>query len=308
MKNVFYFVLIQSVFACQLTLAQPAGQKDMFPLSVGNCWTYLHQSEYADQLLDLAQFDTGSTAFTVTGSLALPDSTRWFIRQTRCITRHFYMSVRADSTIRDTLNFDIVELNRGLHPMYRLGSFETLWDSELPFLGNVPESAMVRRFYPADSSNAVLSSISLATDSVPRRPWAIFSFALKKDTGVVQEQLHYYYIGKVFSTNHLLVNATVTEAEEQAISVFPSQFTLFQNYPNPFNPTTSLQYALPYAAHVTLRIYDVLGREVITLVDEKRPQGSSTVRFDPVGLSSGVYFTMFHADGHVQIRKMVLVR
>ena len=70
----------------------------------------------------------------------------------------------------------------------------------------------------------------------------------------------------------------------------PNDFTLRQNYPNPFNPATTIEYQLPTSSHVKLSVFDVLGREVATLVDARQPAGVYTVRFDGSNLNSGFYF------------------
>ena len=88
----------------------------------------------------------------------------------------------------------------------------------------------------------------------------------------------------------------------------PKVFALDQNYPNPFNPTTVIRYQLPIASHVELKIYDILGREVTTLVDEQKPAGYYTVQFNASGLASGVYFYRMKAGDFVQSRKATLVR
>ena len=69
----------------------------------------------------------------------------------------------------------------------------------------------------------------------------------------------------------------------------PSYYKLYQNYPNPFNSFTTIRYELPEPAHVTLTIYDVLGREITKLVDEQKAAGEYRVKFNAEGLSSGIY-------------------
>jgi hypothetical protein len=88
----------------------------------------------------------------------------------------------------------------------------------------------------------------------------------------------------------------------------PRNFSLDQNYPNPFNPSTSIQFELPFATHVTLQVYSVLGEKVRTLVDEYRPAGSYAVTMDCMGLASGVYYYRITAGNFTQTRKMTLVR
>jgi hypothetical protein len=85
-------------------------------------------------------------------------------------------------------------------------------------------------------------------------------------------------------------------------------FRLAQNYPNPFNPTTNISYVLPRAENVSLKIYDVLGREVATLVNEAKAQGAYTVPFNASNLASGVYFYKLQAGSFVQTKKMMLVK
>jgi hypothetical protein len=94
----------------------------------------------------------------------------------------------------------------------------------------------------------------------------------------------------------------------------PTEFILNQNYPNPFNPTTSIQYAISNTQFVSLKVYDILGNEIATLVSEEKPAGSYEVNFDANGLSSGVYFYQLRAgdpesssgQGFVETKKMVL--
>jgi uncharacterized protein (DUF2164 family) len=82
---------------------------------------------------------------------------------------------------------------------------------------------------------------------------------------------------------------------------------LTQNYPNPFNPTTKITYELPERSHVVLKVYDILGREVTTLVNEFQEPGQWTVPFDARNLSGGVYFYRCRAGAHVELKKMLLV-
>ena len=88
----------------------------------------------------------------------------------------------------------------------------------------------------------------------------------------------------------------------------PGSFLLRQNYPNPFNPSTTIAYDLPAASRVTLSVFDVLGREVQTLVNENQVAGRYRVEFAPTGLASGVYLYRITAGEFVQTRKLLLLR
>ena len=92
----------------------------------------------------------------------------------------------------------------------------------------------------------------------------------------------------------------------------PNKYELSQNYPNPFNPTTKIDFQLPRDSKVMIKLYDVSGREVRTIVNEKRTAGFYTVGFDASGLSSGVYFYTiiagFSGTEFVGTKKMVVVK
>ncbi len=87
-----------------------------------------------------------------------------------------------------------------------------------------------------------------------------------------------------------------------------SDFSLMQNYPNPFNPATVINYQITNNNFVSLKVYDVLGNEVASLVNEEKPAGKYEVKFDASALASGVYFYKLTAGSFVEVRKMVLVR
>ena len=85
---------------------------------------------------------------------------------------------------------------------------------------------------------------------------------------------------------------------------------LKQNYPNPFNPSTSIQYAISSTQFVTLKVYDLLGREVATLVNEEKTAGSYNAQFtmNNVQLSSGIYFYKLQAGDFVETKKMLMIK
>ncbi len=85
-------------------------------------------------------------------------------------------------------------------------------------------------------------------------------------------------------------------------------FYLSQNYPNPFNPTTTINYQIPNAGFVSLKVYDILGREVTTLINEEKSMGNYEVVFDGSDLSNGIYFYRIHAGNYSEIRKMILLK
>ena len=96
----------------------------------------------------------------------------------------------------------------------------------------------------------------------------------------------------------------ITERQQEV----PQDFMLLQNYPNPFNPSTTIKYELPRASQVTLSVYDILGREVSVLVNERKDAGVYEVKFDGANYASGVYFYRLQAGDFVQSKRLLLLK
>lgn len=88
----------------------------------------------------------------------------------------------------------------------------------------------------------------------------------------------------------------------------PDELILFQNYPNPFNPSTTIEYQIPNMEFVTLKIYDVLGNEIVALVNEEKPAGAYSVKIDGSKLSSGIYFYQLKAGDYIATKKLILLK
>ncbi len=101
-------------------------------------------------------------------------------------------------------------------------------------------------------------------------------------------------------------NDSLTSVQNQS-SVLTS-FRLLQNFPNPFNPNTKINYSIWQQSFVTLKVYDLLGREVATLVNEEKPAGEYEVDFIGSNLSSGVYFYQLQAGNFIETKKMILLQ
>lgn len=114
------------------------------------------------------------------------------------------------------------------------------------------------------------------------------------------------YTARLFLLTDTLFTTAVREPG--AISLAPQEFTLAQNYPNPFNPSTMIEFSLPRQSRVTLKIYDVLGREIETLIDENKQQGRYRVTFKGLNYASGVYFYRLQSGRQSLVRKMILIR
>ena len=125
---------------------------------------------------------------------------------------------------------------------------------------------------------------------------------------------HIYVIGGMSSgspfqrTNTIEVYAPFQVSVEKKKETMPLGYHLSQNYPNPFNPATTIEYSLPYASFVTLNVYNLLGEEMCTLVQEQQAAGSHSAVFHAAELPSNIYFYKLEGEGVCEIRKMVLMR
>ncbi len=102
--------------------------------------------------------------------------------------------------------------------------------------------------------------------------------------------------------------SSYSEAIEVEYSIIPVEFSLSQNYPNPFNPTTTIKFGIPKETKVVLKVYDILGKEVATIVNEKMEPGYYKYEWNGVPFASGVYFYRLDAGSFVKIKKMVLIK
>jgi hypothetical protein len=91
-------------------------------------------------------------------------------------------------------------------------------------------------------------------------------------------------------------------------AVLPVKHLLYNNYPNPFNPTTNIEFSIPKSELVTLKVYNILGEEVATLVSANLPAGKHKYEWDASDMVSGVYFCRLRAENFMQTRKILLLR
>ena len=156
------------------------------------------------------------------------------------------------------------------------------------------------------SAFSISSTTFNVSPGVPAHPKVYFHPSVAgPDSAVIQ-----------FTTNdpfHATLNIPV-KGNTSAVGVqtpmdgLPHGFILEQNYPNPFNPSTRIGYSIPAAAHVSIGVYDVVGRQVAALVNGPKEAGSYTVVFDASGLPSGVYFYELRADSYIAFKKLVVMK
>jgi hypothetical protein len=158
----------------------------------------------------------------------------------------------------------------------------------------------------------VYRSQSAITDSNKIAPYDTASYTSYVDARPLVGKAAYYVIraedihGNLSAVSNQ-VSVIVTGVESQRSGI-PTKYGLDQNFPNPFNPTTVINYQLPVNSHVTLKIYDALGREVASLVNDDQSAGYKSVTFDASTLPSGVYLYRITAGSFVETKKLVLIK
>lgn len=125
------------------------------------------------------------------------------------------------------------------------------------------------------------------------------------------EILEFNIFNKALSLDEVLFlfnKGAVPTSIEDDLSIYPEEYGLAQNYPNPFNPGTKISFDLPKESQVKINVYDMLGREIATLLDEIKPAGKHSVEFDGTKLTSGIYICRMEAGNKIFSRKMVLLK
>ncbi len=193
-----------------------------------------------------------------------------------------------------------------------------------------PSSGRIIRLEPAHGNVLDSTDVLANPDLFQLRPSASANGVIYATTG--ENNIYAYtldlqelWIGDISNVNTsgvaIGLNGLIAVAGSNKIKVYTagntvsvedeinlSGFALFQNYPNPFNPSTSIQYRVSSNSQVSLIVYDVLGNEVATLVNEEKPAGSYEVKFDAAGLSSGIYFYTLATGSFVETKKMNLLK
>ncbi|MCH6574234.1 MAG: T9SS type A sorting domain-containing protein, partial [Bacteroidetes bacterium] len=118
--------------------------------------------------------------------------------------------------------------------------------------------------------------------------------------------VHIFNNGKFFWSESFTVDIVTGIAENE--TNLPIEYTLKQNYPNPFNPSTRIKYSIPQSSNVVIKVFDILGNEIETLVNEQMSVGTYEITWYAGQLPSGVYFYQLKAGSYIETKKMILLR
>jgi len=172
--------------------------------------------------------------------------------------------------------------------------------------------------------------VDISPDPKPRPPYTTYGYSLTynfNDPYVGSDDIYNenYGIGDVKPGTYTITalggtyTRIVTVGPGQVVSAdpptdikeqenLPTEFTLYQNYPNPFNPETEIKFSLPVELFVAGKVYDISGREIMTLISGELPAGDHSIKFNSSAMSSGIYLFRLVAGGTVKIVKMTLMK
>jgi hypothetical protein len=295
----FFLLLIGTVPFPQFMLvtAQGLDTTSYFPLNLGDTYHY-YQSLPCPPSLSQPTFSVG---FIV-------------IKDTITIggRRYYYVPglYYGDDTVGVDNKGDLMYHYRGVDGMFY--KFNALvgdtWRVALPFINGVPDTLIATMQSRNDTvrvhAGTFINCLRIFFDhpgSVDDEFWHWLAPGVGLVFHCVQEprELYEATVGGIHYPGTTWVHTNLYPAKS---------FVLNNSYPNPFNPTTTIQYSVPSTQHVTLKIYDILGREMGTLVSEVKSPGTYTVVWGAHGYSSGVYFYRLMAGSFVDAKKLVLVR
>ena len=170
---------------------------------------------------------------------------------------------------------------------------------------SVPPASYSLDITPAGDDNTIVTSLNADLSGLKGETAAVFASGFLNPSNNQN--------GPAFGVFAALANGTVVQfgtltGVENSKNSKPTSFNLNQNFPNPFNPSTKITYSIPKSSEVSLKIFNVLGQEVATLVNQQQNAGNYTVNFDAKSLSSGIYLYRIQAGSFVSTKKMTLLK
>ena len=280
---------------------------DLYPLAIGNKWVYDVWSWWADTSYHSY---SGITYREVVGDTVMANGYFYYkLFDPTTFNYPYYLFERIDSSSGRVYRYD---------NSLGLTDDEYLIDDLLAEVGDTIWSSrhQYQDYFPF-----------ICVDEVTFNKWGIqgprkiftiydltgYTYSLSQGVGIdsIYDTFDFgenYVTLKGCIINGVVSGDTITVSVDDENPVQPTEFSLSQNYPNPFNPVTRIQYSVNSTQNVTLKVYDLLGREVATLVNEEKPAGNYEVEFDGSALTSGIYFYQVKAGNFIETKKMVLLR
>ncbi len=308
-KHLKLFFTISIFLLNGKSLAQNDSLVDVFPLAIGNKWTYDYYSSLWT-MDDVLESDIGTANCRVVNETIFTDSTIWLIKENRDLLHHIHQGFPPsfDTTypIIDSSTFELIESHQTRHRIYRNETLISISGSVFPYGNDVNDSGIVFRYMNVSAEDTI--SIQARDTNLYYRD--VLDFTFKKEIGAIR--IHGrnspYVVGVGWESKHHLISAVINEVQNPNNHSFPPEFILHQNNPNPFNPNTNFSFNLYKPTIVSLKIYDILGNEVATLVNEKKDAGNYFVQWNAEKFPSGMYFYQLKSEEFSQTKKLILMK
>jgi hypothetical protein len=271
---------------------------DVFPLAIGNQWIYRYDWSSYDDIYSYS--DTGTVSIRIIDRIIGNDSTQWIIQETNNLRFRFLPSDSSGSLAYiDTI--ELIEQHQDRHRLYRIGDNNKITQSVFPFLPLV--DTMVYRYEVVNAEG--IKAFTSRNGSGK----GVFKFSFKQDIGLSSIS---GYDGCTcmsgFSANHSLQSQIITGVANSHERLLSRSYYLNQNYPNPFNPSTTISFILPLRSFISLKVFDLVGREVVTIASEEMQAGSYSRQWNASGLPSGIYFYRLQAGSFTETKKLILLK
>ncbi|MBI1806942.1 MAG: T9SS type A sorting domain-containing protein [Ignavibacteria bacterium] len=299
-------ITILTAFVSITNAQQQDSLVDVFPLSVGNKWVYHYSYDFYWYKPPTWIDDSGKVEMEVVEKNAIHDTLVWKIRQ-RWIVRHHFRTY-GDGDIDTTYDIDTAvttnlhELQSEQHALFTDCNFDCYCrfnPYSCVFFFRCLDTGKVYRYQYVNKDG----NVTVIGDYYPV---ASHHLTFRHNEGLLSDSLS--TVGGTTTQRIVnLLSSTIVPVKESE-KVLPQVMRLFQNYPNPFNPNTSIEYQLPTAVYVRIGIYNVLGEEIATLVNEKESPGSYTVQWDGGKCPSGIYFYKMNAGSFSETKKFLLLK
>jgi Secretion system C-terminal sorting domain len=243
--------------------------------------------------------DSGTVNLLVINKTNTVDSAYWSVQETSSLRFHMESFLYSGPTITiDT--FTIVESKHGNHRLYRTGDPNQIYTSVLPFYSSFIDSQSVYRYAIVDTAGIITLYAFLGRDYYFHFKQGVGLTAVHMDDGCTC--LTSYY------TNHSLLSSVITGIDKLQNDIPLKNSCLNQNYPDPFNPSTTISFTIPTRSSVLLKIYDMLGKEVTSIVSAELPAGTYSRQWNASKMSSGIYFYRLQAGSFTQTKRLVLLK
>ena len=299
------YEIAANTFQVIKSLPIPQEVLNYYPLAIGNRWvyddyTYIEWNVYHDIYIREV---TSDTVFS---------------------NGKKYFRVEEYTSGLPYINYSYERIDSSSGMIYRYDNTLSLPDDEYlidDLLAEVGDTIMSYRMgYDEYGFTRLLEEITFNKWSLTK-PKKVFEeytlhppiYSLTQDIGL--DSIYYYFdFGHTYIylkgcvINGIVYGDTTTVGVEDEGKPIVNNFRLEQNYPNPFNPTTNIGFRIANFGFVSLKVYDIIGNEIATLVNEEKRAGEYEIEFDATGLPSGIYFYKLKAGGYIETKKMVLIK